>query len=502
VAWITFDQNPAIATDLVDPHNPSSGHDTNKQALVTIDADPPNSNVMPLPATATNATFTVSWFGADAGSGIASYDIYVQTNGGPWNLWLAAFPGNSATFAGQNGRMYCFYSIAHDGAGNVQTNHTVACTQTLSNYPPVFTPVSNQMAIVGGQLVITNQAYDPDGVTFSLGLPTPTGASVTPSGIFSWTPTCSQGSTTNTITILATDHGTPPLTSTITFSVTVPECIQASIGNTVMQAGHTSSVPVVLLSTTALTNMVFTVPLPPDRLTNFALVVNSPQVLTQQLQISGVSNLQVSFILPASSVLHGPTNVGLLSFVALTNQSSAFVPLPLTNVSGKKPDGGPVANAYGQPGRVVIIGNEPLLEAALGTNAQRLLTLYGKPGSSYQMAFSTNLLRTNWVPVWHFPMTNLSEVFQADQKSPLLFYRAWEFSANPPILELNSPAPTNLVLLVYGQKGSHYAIVTGTNLATPGNWSSMAGFTMSNSFQFIGAGAATNQMKFFRAERP
>jgi hypothetical protein len=99
-------------------------------------------------------------------------------------------------------------------------------------------------------------------------------------------------------------------------------------------------------------------------------------------------------------------------------------------------------------------------------------------------------------------MTNLAEVFQADQKSPLLFYRAWEFSANPPILELNSSAPTNLVLLVYGQQGSNYVIVTGTNLATPGNWSSMAGFTLTNSFQFIGAGAATNQMKFFRAERP
>jgi hypothetical protein len=99
-------------------------------------------------------------------------------------------------------------------------------------------------------------------------------------------------------------------------------------------------------------------------------------------------------------------------------------------------------------------------------------------------------------------MTNLLEVFSADQKSPLLFYRAWEFSANPPILELNSSAPTNLVLLMYGQKGSNYVIVTGTNLAAPNDWSSMAGFTLTNSsFQFIGAGAATNQMKFYRAWR-
>jgi RHS repeat-associated protein len=504
VAWITFDQNPAIATDLVDPHNPSSGHDTNKQALVTIDASLPTSSVIPLLATATNTAFTVSWSGSDTGSGVVSYDIYVQTNSGPWTLWLAGTTATSATFYGQGGQTYGFYSIAHDGAGNTQPAPSSAntTTTTLSNYPPVITPVTNRVAIVGGQLVITNQAYDPNGVTFSLGAGAPTGASITANGVFTWTPACGQGSTTNPITIWATDHGNPPLSSSITFTSTVPECIQASIGSTVMQTGQTSSVPVVLLSTTALTNMVFVVPFPPDRLTNFAITVNSAQVLTQSLQLLDKGDVQVSFILPAGSVLHGPTNVGVLSFAALANQSSVFLPLPLISVSGQKPDGGPVANAYGQPGRVVIIGKEPLLEAALGTNAQRLLTLYGNPGATYQMGSSTNLMRTNWAPVWHFPMTNLSEVFSADQKSPLLFYRAWEFSANPPMLELNSSAPTNLVLLVYGQKGSNYVIVTGTNLAAPNNWSSMVGFTMTNSFQFIEAGAATNQMKFFRAERP
>ena len=209
--------------------------------------------------------------------------------------------------------------------------------------------------------------------------------------------------------------------------MTVPECIQASVGNTVVQVGQTSSVPVVLLSTTALTNMVFTVTFPPDRLTNFVMTVNSAQVLTQSLELLDTTHVQVSFNLPASSVLHGPTNVGLLSFAALTNQSSAFVPLPIINVSGHKPDGGQAASAYGQAGQVVIIGNEPLLEAALGTNDERLLTLYGNPGASYQMAYSTNLLTTNWVPAWQGTMTNLWEVFQADQTAPQLFYRAWGF---------------------------------------------------------------------------
>jgi hypothetical protein len=429
VASVAFDLNPPIATDLIDESNVNSGHDTNKQALVTIDASLPTSSVNLLPTTATNTAFTVSWSGSDTGSGIATYDVYVQTNAGPWALWLAGTTTTSATFYGQYGTTYGFYSIAHDGAGNTQPIPSSAnmTTTTLSNYPPVVAPVTNQFATVGGQLVITNQAYDPNGVTFSLGTAAPAGASVTTNGVFSWTPACSQGSTTNLITIWVTDYGSPPMSNSITFIVTVPECIQASIGNTVMQIGQTSSVPVLLLSTTALTNMAFTVPFPPDRLTNFAITVNSAQVLTQSMQLLDSAHVQVSFALPASSVLHGPTNVGLLSFAALTNQSSAFVPLAIINVSGHKPDGGLAASAYGQAGQVVIIGKEPLLEAALGTNDQRLLTLYGNPGASYQMAYSTNLLTTNWVPVWQGTMTNLSEVFQADHTPSQLFYRAWEF---------------------------------------------------------------------------
>ena len=41
VAMITFDVNPPIATDQVDPHDPSRRTDPEKQALVTIDATPP-----------------------------------------------------------------------------------------------------------------------------------------------------------------------------------------------------------------------------------------------------------------------------------------------------------------------------------------------------------------------------------------------------------------------------------------------------------------------------
>ena len=50
VALVTFDlQQPSIATDQADDHDPSKGVDPNKQALNTIDAGPPTSSVAPLP---------------------------------------------------------------------------------------------------------------------------------------------------------------------------------------------------------------------------------------------------------------------------------------------------------------------------------------------------------------------------------------------------------------------------------------------------------------------
>jgi hypothetical protein len=411
-AAIQFDYNPALRTDLVDPHNTSAGVDTNKQALVTIDANPPSSAVTGPSGTATNAQFTVSWSGSDVGSGIASYDIYVQTNGGPWAVWLSGATANLTTFFGQNGKIYGFYSVAHDGTGNVETNAAAAdvTVTTLPNYPPVVDPVSNQSVVVGQQLVITNSATDPDGVVFLLGNGAPAGATLTTNGIFRWTPACAQGSTTNSITIWAADLGTPPLSNSIMFTVTVPECIEASLGNAVVQAGQTSSVPVRLLSTTALTNMAFTLVYPAERFTNFTLTVNSPQVLTQWLQSLGAGNLEVTFTLPSDSVLKGPTNIGELVFTAVANQSSAFVPLPIKGVTGFKPDGGLVGNAYGQAGRVVVVGNEPLLEAFLYTNRDVILIVYGTPGSTNQILSGPDLPTTGtWTNFTTVALTNLFE---------------------------------------------------------------------------------------------
>jgi hypothetical protein len=101
------------------------------QATTRVDTLPPTSSVQPLPATSP-ANFTVSWSGTDdpGGSGIATYDVYVSDNGGPFTPFLTGTSQTSATFTGQVGHTYGFYSAATDAAGNRQTTPAGAQTTT------------------------------------------------------------------------------------------------------------------------------------------------------------------------------------------------------------------------------------------------------------------------------------------------------------------------------------------------------------------------------------
>jgi hypothetical protein len=202
----------------------------------------------------------------------------------------------------------------------------------------------------------------------------------------------------------------------------------------------------------------------------------------------------------SGQVLQGPSLVGNVGFGALSN-ASAFVPLTIVNIQGTKSDGSRVGNTFGIGGQVVMIGSQPLLQSWLGSNSQRMLTIYGNPGASYQTWFNTNLLTTNWLAGWRIPQTNLSQVYEADEQFPQVFYRAMQFSADPPIIQLKSLAKSNVTLLIYGLGGTNYVVQATTNLNPTNTWFTAANFTLTNSFQFIDAGGRTNNAMFFRAKR-
>jgi hypothetical protein len=104
---------------------------------------PPVSHVNPLAKRGTSLSFPVSVTGSTQGAGaagVASYDIYVSTNGGRWSLWTTVPASNpTATFTGQSNNTYTFYSIAHDLAGNTEVKKPLieAITYVPDLTPPV-----------------------------------------------------------------------------------------------------------------------------------------------------------------------------------------------------------------------------------------------------------------------------------------------------------------------------------------------------------------------------
>jgi RHS repeat-associated protein/uncharacterized repeat protein (TIGR01451 family) len=131
-ASVVFDTNAPLETAVV----------TN-----TIDAGPPTSTVGALPSIENSASFPVSWSGSDdsGGSGIAAYAIYDSENGGPYQLFMTASAPGSATFTGQSGDTYSFYSIAVDNVGHVQTTPSAPQATTT-----VQVPLTTSLSAVSG----------------------------------------------------------------------------------------------------------------------------------------------------------------------------------------------------------------------------------------------------------------------------------------------------------------------------------------------------------------
>src|SRR5262249_54986612 len=104
----------SVATDNVGNVQPTPPA---AQATTHLDTPPPTSTVNSL-TSISPATFTVSWSGQDnpGGSGLASYQVYVSDNNSTFTLWQPATTQTSASFTGQDGHTYAFYSVASDQA--------------------------------------------------------------------------------------------------------------------------------------------------------------------------------------------------------------------------------------------------------------------------------------------------------------------------------------------------------------------------------------------------
>ena len=126
---------------------------------------------------------------------------------------------------------------------------TFAGQGVLPNTPPALASIANQTINAGYTLVLTNTATDtdqpPQTLTFSL-LGAPTNATLAPlntnNAVFSWRPLVSQASTTNSITLKVADSGTPSLSTTNSFKVTVNPLVQPAVSSIHVSDGQVSLV--------------------------------------------------------------------------------------------------------------------------------------------------------------------------------------------------------------------------------------------------------------------
>jgi RHS repeat-associated protein len=134
-ASVVFDANAPVLTP---------------QFINTIDAGPPTSSITSLPAFSP-VTFTVHWAGQDdaGGSGIATYDVYVSDDGGPFTLWQAATTATAAAYTGVDGHTYAFYSVATDNVGHVEATPSGAQSVTTVDATPPTSSVRALPAVTG-----------------------------------------------------------------------------------------------------------------------------------------------------------------------------------------------------------------------------------------------------------------------------------------------------------------------------------------------------------------
>jgi hypothetical protein len=117
--------------------------------------------------------------------------------------------------------------VSDSGIPTLAATNRFTVVVTKGNNAPVLGPLADRTVMEGTLLTVSATATDPDmpaqTLTFSLGVGAPSTAAITPEGVFTWTPTDSDGPGTNRITIVVTDSGEPAASDTQTFVVIVNE---------------------------------------------------------------------------------------------------------------------------------------------------------------------------------------------------------------------------------------------------------------------------------------
>jgi len=310
------------------------------------------------------------------------------------------------------------------------TNNSIArsFTVTVNQTATGPTPLTNAIIAPNTAFRYAIPAPYPNGDKFnySLGSGAPTGVRVaTAHGVpyLTWTPSLAQALTTNLIQIVITDTTNPTLSTNETVLVTVLDFLALRLGSTSVSAGQSGLLPIYLSSSSGVTNLSFTVDWPASGFANPALLISSARIGSSSLQ-NHQTNLLITLETAAGQVLQKSNLVGQLSFQTLATQPSAFVSLPVRNITAAKPDSSAYVNYMPMAGQVAVVSTRPLLAPATTTDTTRSLTAFGNVGTTYQLQYCTNLSASpTWYPLMTYSQTNIAQTLNVDPSDPLISYR-------------------------------------------------------------------------------
>jgi hypothetical protein len=329
---------------------------------------------------------------------------------------------------------YFTLRVTDNGQPSLSATGRVTVVVNEVNSPPSLGVITNRTTSEGRFVTFTANANDSDLPTqpliFSLGAGAPLGADISAaSGVFSWRPTEFQGGTTNRISVIVRDTGTPSLGATQTFSIIVRDTqgdFILALGSTNVFIGETNSVPLTLRVGTELSDVSFLLGANSERLGALSLGAIAPEIVSSTLQPSGSNQSRVQLTARAGDELIGSMTLAQLNFTALSNHPSTIVPLRFEDAQARQPNGNLLARPKTADGRVFIIGEEPILDSVLETNGAMALTLYGRPERHYTIETNMNLASAAGWRAWEeidlfSPWLALPDV---PPTGPMVFYRA------------------------------------------------------------------------------
>ncbi|HOB97203.1 MAG TPA: CARDB domain-containing protein [Verrucomicrobiota bacterium] len=374
------------------------------------------------------------------------------------------------------------------------------------NEPPTLAPLANATIDEGRILQFTAQARDPDQpanrLVFRLDPGAPPGAAIEPAtGLFTWRPGPAQGPSTNRMTVTVTDDGAPPLSDSQSFTVVVNDTLSdftVSLGRTNLLAGEAGSVPVRIDTRADVRQLTFDLRIDGDRLHDLRLTPRPDAVAGSSFLSVGPGQWRCQLDAAEGRPFSGLVTLGDLAFATASDAPSTAVALGVSALEAVRSSGQIIRHGWGQDGRVLVIGEQPILEVSPEPDLP--LALYGRPGRTYEIRSTTDLAGgAPWRPTGRVLLEG--RFMLIDRPLPEeanAFHRAVELPAASLVLEIQRTAEGPLALRLFAPAGAEVILESSAGWTPEAVWSEEGRYVLESGVrQFpIDTGAAS---RFYRA---